>query len=178
MDNAKANITYRNGPISSLIVSLGLMGGLMGGVMCMVSLSHAAPIFGPAMNGDDIFPTDKLNYLEHSSPFSMDFPFSLPVNLALNLPGNLPGPQVFGVTSTSFAGNVINDSSFLLCKDLMCTPYAPPKETHFTSSSFTLTLDKPVPLPAAVWLFGSGLLGLVGLAKRRARTLPPPSNAA
>jgi len=24
-----------------------------------------------------------------------------------------------------------------------------------------------VPLPAAVWLFGSGLLGLVGLARRR-----------
>ncbi|NOS81638.1 MAG: VPLPA-CTERM sorting domain-containing protein [Nitrospira sp.] len=27
----------------------------------------------------------------------------------------------------------------------------------------------PVPLPAAVWLFGSGVAGLVGLARRRAR---------
>ena len=26
---------------------------------------------------------------------------------------------------------------------------------------------KPVPLPAAAWLFGSGLLGLVGLARRK-----------
>ncbi|MGI9320139.1 MAG: VPLPA-CTERM sorting domain-containing protein [Thiogranum sp.] len=25
----------------------------------------------------------------------------------------------------------------------------------------------PVPLPAAVWLFGSGLLGLFGIARRR-----------
>ena len=28
----------------------------------------------------------------------------------------------------------------------------------------------PVPAPAAVWLFGSGLLGLIGLARRKART--------
>ena len=25
----------------------------------------------------------------------------------------------------------------------------------------------PIPVPAAVWLFGSGLLGLVGVARRR-----------
>jgi hypothetical protein len=29
------------------------------------------------------------------------------------------------------------------------------------------TLPDPVPVPAAVWLFGSGLLGLVGVARRR-----------
>lgn len=28
-------------------------------------------------------------------------------------------------------------------------------------------LVKPVPVPAAVWLFGSGLLGLVGMARRK-----------
>lgn len=32
----------------------------------------------------------------------------------------------------------------------------------------TVTLS-PVPVPAAVWLFGSGLLGLVGVARRRTR---------
>lgn len=26
----------------------------------------------------------------------------------------------------------------------------------------------PVPLPAAVWLFGSGLLGLIGIARKKA----------
>ena len=26
----------------------------------------------------------------------------------------------------------------------------------------------PVPVPAAVWLFGSGLIGLVGVARRKA----------
>jgi len=34
----------------------------------------------------------------------------------------------------------------------------------WTASTFSMT---PVPVPAAVWLFGSGLLGLVGLARRK-----------
>ena len=38
------------------------------------------------------------------------------------------------------------------------------------SANFNLVgddLPPPVPVPAAVWLFGSGLLGLVGVARRR-----------
>jgi len=37
-----------------------------------------------------------------------------------------------------------------------------------TSYSMTVTSVGVVPLPAAVWLFGSGLLGLVGIARRKA----------
>ena len=33
--------------------------------------------------------------------------------------------------------------------------------------NITITSASPVPVPAAVWLFGSGLLGLVGVARRR-----------
>jgi hypothetical protein len=39
-----------------------------------------------------------------------------------------------------------------------------------TNGTLTLTANSggaPVPLPAAVWLFGSGLLGLVGVSRRR-----------
>ncbi len=33
--------------------------------------------------------------------------------------------------------------------------------------TFTANATAPVPLPAAVWLFGSGLMGLVGISRRR-----------
>jgi len=36
------------------------------------------------------------------------------------------------------------------------------------SAGGTLTTASAVPLPAAVWLFGSGLLGLIGVGRRRA----------
>ncbi len=35
-----------------------------------------------------------------------------------------------------------------------------------TFASFTLASPVPVPVPGAVWLFGSGLLGLIGIARR------------
>jgi len=39
--------------------------------------------------------------------------------------------------------------------------------SNFASAPFNAFSDTaPVPVPAALWLFGSGLLGLMGLAKR------------
>ena len=43
-----------------------------------------------------------------------------------------------------------------------------PEDQQTTAEIFaTITTTTVVPVPAAVWLFGSGLLGLVGFAKRR-----------
>jgi hypothetical protein len=39
--------------------------------------------------------------------------------------------------------------------------------TNLTFNPAITTLIAPVPIPAAVWLFGSGLLGLVGISWRK-----------
>jgi hypothetical protein len=36
-----------------------------------------------------------------------------------------------------------------------------------TPASLTISEASPVPVPAAAWLFGSGLIGLVGVARRK-----------
>jgi hypothetical protein len=35
------------------------------------------------------------------------------------------------------------------------------------TATYTLASASPVPVPAAIWLFGSGLLGLVGVSRRK-----------
>ena len=37
-----------------------------------------------------------------------------------------------------------------------------------SGNSMTVTSISAVPVPAAVWLFGSGLLGLLGISRRKA----------
>ena len=41
-------------------------------------------------------------------------------------------------------------------------------ESIFMASSLDIRLS-PIPVPAAIWLFGSGLLGLVGFSRRKAK---------
>jgi hypothetical protein len=53
----------------------------------------------------------------------------------------------------------IGDERHSLCSGKDC-----PTSAYFTGSLSTT----PVPIPAAVWLFGSGLIGLVTIAKRKA----------
>ena len=81
------------------------------------------------------------------------------------------------VTSTSGTwDNTDWDLTLAICPDTICT--AGPRA--YTWADFTNNGGKiaelsnarafsVVPVPAAVWLFGSGLLGLVGVARRKSR---------
>lgn len=59
----------------------------------------------------------------------------------------------------SYSSNLPNPSTFIM-NDANFNTVA----GTWTASTFAMT---PVPVPAALWLFGSGLLGLVGLTKRK-----------
>ncbi len=81
-----------------------------------------------------------------------------------------------------FSSNVWDDDEYVVWVDLATLPSGfsatTPTELYFDNSFSQLngttvfTADfgfQAVPVPAAVWLFGSGLLGLVGVARRKQR---------
>lgn len=51
--------------------------------------------------------------------------------------------------------------------DWVKSPDIPPTEVDITFRTYVDPAIRAVPVPAAVWLFGSGLLGFLGLAKRK-----------
>ncbi len=63
--------------------------------------------------------------------------------------------------SNNMGGNTPNPSS----GELVNVDFGEEYITDLTFDPGQLTLAAAVPVPAAIWLFGSGLLGLVGMAK-------------
>ena len=65
-------------------------------------------------------------------------------------------------------GNFQSDYYWLTDEFITGTPFAQFNGGSFTSFNYEVEALGAVPVPAAVWLFGSGLLGLIGVARRRA----------
>lgn len=59
--------------------------------------------------------------------------------------------------------NQVGDAT--VCAHFSCALTEPIGSVQF---NITEIYQSPVPIPAAIWLFGSGLLGLIGLARRKA----------
>jgi len=85
------------------------------------------------------------------------------------------GATVNGLTPTMFELELINPNGSAFANDHL--PTTPPSLSSFASNQWRLVfsgvgnrvqgaLTSLVPLPAAVWLFGAGLIALVGLGSR------------
>jgi len=61
-------------------------------------------------------------------------------------------------------GNLATTPGFLSTADTLGTAFDSFRGESFTSFNYSVNM---VPVPAAVWLFGSGLLGLIGAMRRR-----------
>jgi hypothetical protein len=70
------------------------------------------------------------------------------------------------VTIWGFTGNGVNDGN-LESYILGNATFTVNATNNTASLSFAANQSAPVPLPAAVWLLGSGVLGLVGVSRRR-----------
>jgi len=87
----------------------------------------------------------------------------------------LAGNTVNGLTPTMFELELVNPNGNAFANDHL--PTTPPSLSSFASNQWRLVfsgvgnrvqgaLTSLVPLPAAVWLFGAGLIALVGLGSR------------
>jgi len=75
-----------------------------------------------------------------------------------------PG-EYLGITFSLQSGGTFADViSELTTGDLRVVIHVHGFDPSGGSESF---VNNPVPVPAAIWLFGSGLLGLVGIARRK-----------
>ena len=120
---------------------------------------------------DAIFPPTTNNYtfqLTNAGQFAAGVFFDWSTNndipvLAILQGLDDPSDGVFDVVSTNGAGPAPAGTA------MITDPF--PGQTPAFGGTMTCTSCEPppIPVPAAVWLFGSGLLGLVGVARRKTK---------
>lgn len=78
---------------------------------------------------------------------------------------NLGGPTGFDMSFTAPSFQNLSANTYFLS----LFPKIPTVSYNFTLSATDVPGQVPVPVPAAVWLFGSALLGLVGVTTRKSQ---------
>ncbi len=159
---------------SSLSVKLGIS-GLGGGVAPSLGtfdlnigynpslLSFTGVSFGDPVLGDqlDLFGLGSLTGSSNTTPGTVNV-----FELSLDSVADLNSLQAAGFTLATFTFSALSEgtSPLSISINTLGDANGAPLAATTTSGSITVTA---VPLPGAVWLFGSGLLGLMGMARRK-----------
>jgi len=151
-------------------------------------------VYGADIVGDEIVGFDDLLFEYQGSnlinPFSFDQPFLFG---GFDVNGNVMGDEPFILSSSSNpddpfgvgfpnfctpTGRAVLGASFdSACDDVGMVEFMLDSDENFSisgnfafdiGSGGSLTAVSPVPLPAAFWFFGTGLVGLIGVARRKA----------
>jgi hypothetical protein len=148
--------TYSGGTIDNAPLQWGGIIWLDGGTSNLSTISFSTPVVNPVMAiwslGDSV--------TQASFVFSDNQPFTIQSG----------GPDiVYGGSTILASGNTVYGSEAYGTIQFQGTysqlTWTNPQYEHW--SGFTVGAPVAVPIPAAVWLFGSGLLGLIGVARRR-----------
>ena len=106
--------------------------------------------------------TAELNWVDM---FSAGTAGNLNATGSANLSNILYGGVNGDLLALAGAGGGINTASFQFTSPMTLSELFN-ASTTVTSTSFSGSIA-PVPVPAAAWLFGSGLLGLIGIARKK-----------
>lgn len=155
------------------------------GLVFLVSGTANASIFAPTDNNINILSSTFnsgtiLAMFDDSDPFFTGSnliitPIPADVGVAAGgiNPGDFTATNQFAAT-LNLTGNdwfrlaISTDNGASWSGDISYSPLGPSALNVTFSDGTVLSVDiQVVPVPAAVWLFGSGLLGLVGIARRR-----------
>lgn len=137
-----------------------LVGGLVG-----VEIGNWSPSTDPAFHEQfRVNPFTPANAASQTFPTAVDVSVSYPVNVATSYTRTVGVGDVFdiayGLNSSVTIGSIDLLHTAVISFDL-------PEGVYLTSALGGTFGAAAVPVPAPVWLFWSGLLGLVGVARRK-----------